>query len=407
MDIFAVGSGPVAQSGQSGGLLIRRPRVQFPSGPPHQHRVLHRVEEVSRALKNGNFTCLFDWTAISGKSLVEWLLEKENPSVRYFTLREILDRAENDPEVEAARRAIPKSPVATKIFAKQSPEGNWEDADSPYLPKYKASYWQIMMLGQLGLDKNDQRVKRACEHVFRFQSEEGGFSSCSRQQALHEHAQMTRRGKALPSPNAYADAKFREHQYSCLTGNVASALTQLGYGDDPRVRKAFTWLTHIQNSDGGWLCPYWRAHARDRHGCFYGTICALEAFSTVDKQNMSAEMRKTVARAAEFMLMHRLFKADHHGYAVINNNWLMLSFPTFYGYNFLRGLDVLTQLGYTRDERLTDAVEALMQKRLSSGRWVLENSPVGRMHANLEVKGKPSKWITLIALRTLKRICNV
>jgi hypothetical protein len=26
--------GPVAQSGQSGGLLIRRSRVQFPSGPP-------------------------------------------------------------------------------------------------------------------------------------------------------------------------------------------------------------------------------------------------------------------------------------------------------------------------------------------------------------------------------------
>ena len=31
--------GPVAQSGQSGGLLIRRPRVQFPSGPPHHTRI--------------------------------------------------------------------------------------------------------------------------------------------------------------------------------------------------------------------------------------------------------------------------------------------------------------------------------------------------------------------------------
>jgi hypothetical protein len=34
----------------------------------------------------------------------------------------------------------------------------------------------------------------------------------------------------------------------------------------------------------------------------------------------------------------------------------------------------------------------------------LDNAPTGRMQANIETVGKPSKWITLNALRILKRL---
>jgi hypothetical protein len=101
--------------------------------------------------------------------------------------------------------------------------------------------------------------------------------------------------------------------------------------------------------------------------------------------------------------MHRLFQADHHDYETINKAWLQLSFPWF-GYDVLRGLEVLTKLGYVKDERLNDAFELLMRKRQRNGAWTLENTPTGRMQANVEVKGQSSKWITLIALRVLKRL---
>ncbi|MEM2935577.1 MAG: hypothetical protein QW231_00170 [Candidatus Bathyarchaeia archaeon] len=78
---------------------------------------------------------------------IDWLLEWSNPSVRYFTLRDILDKSEDDLQVIAARRAIPNSLTVAKIMAKQSPDGYWEEPTSPYLPKYKSSYWQIMTLG--------------------------------------------------------------------------------------------------------------------------------------------------------------------------------------------------------------------------------------------------------------------
>jgi len=338
------------------------------------------------------------------KSRVKWLLEEENPSVRYLTLRDLLDRREDDPELQAAKAAIPISKVVAKIFSKQKSEEYWEEPANPYHPKYKSSYWQIMTLGQLGMDRSDERVRNACEHIFKFQLDEGGFSSYTSELAFKEYEQLSEKGKKLPSPNEWVSSLVFEHQYSCLTGNMAAALIRIGYLNDPRVRKALEWLVKIQNRDGGWLCPYWRAHVKDTHGCFYGTICPLEAFSEVPVENLTNEMKHAIAKGAEFLLMHRLFKADHHNYRVIKQSWLKLGFPWFYGYNILRGLDVLTKLGYVDDKRLSDAVQVLLEKCRQDGRWILESAPTGRMHANIETMDKPSKWITLIALIVLKRL---
>jgi len=347
---------------------------------------------------------MINWLKILKESPIDWLLEKTNPSVQYFTLRDILNKDENDSQVVAAKKAIPKSQVINKILQKQKPEGNWEEPDNPYHPKYKSSYWQIMTLGQLGIDRSDERVRRACEYIFQFQLEEGGFSSHTQATASKECDWLLK--KQLPSRNEWVKSLVFEHQYSCLTGNMAAALIRIGYADDPRVAKALEWLVKIQNKDGGWLCPYWKAHIKDKHGCFYGTICPLEAFSEVKKENLTKEMKETIKKGAEFLLMHRLFKADHHSYKVINQSWLKFSFPWFYGYNILRGLDVLTKLGYAKDERLNDAAEILLQKRQSNGSWILESAPIGRMQTNIEAKGKSSKWITLIALRVLKRLSS-
>ncbi len=48
--------------------------------------------------------------------VLDWLLEKENPSVRYFALRDLVGRAEDDRELKAARRAIMTSPPVQAII---------------------------------------------------------------------------------------------------------------------------------------------------------------------------------------------------------------------------------------------------------------------------------------------------
>jgi hypothetical protein len=348
---------------------------------------------------------MISWPKILNESPIEWLLEESNPSVRYFTMRDILDKPEDSGDVLATEKAISKSVIVEKILGKQNSGGYWEKPYSPYLPKYKSSYWTVMVLARLGMDRTNQKVRKACEFLFRYQHDEGGFSTETPATASKEYEYRRKKGKELPSKKEFESSHIYENQLSCLTGNMAAALLRIGYTDDARVKKAIGWLVRIQNNDGGWLCPYWKAHAKDKHGCFMGTICPMEAFSELPRYNLTEEIKKAISNGAEFLLIHRLFKAEHHNFNIINQSWLELSFPWF-GYNILRSLDILTKLGYERDERMNDAIEILLQKRKTNGTWILENSPTGRMQANLETKGQPSKWITLIALRVLKRVAS-
>jgi len=78
---------------------------------------------------------------------------------------------------------------------------------------------------------------------------------------------------------------------------------------------------------------------------------------------------------------------------------------------------LITTLGFADDRRLAPALKILKDKRRPDGTWSLD-----RVHPDLgpgagfsffvkkvkpftlEAPGKPSKWITLTALRVLKRV---
>jgi hypothetical protein len=65
-------------------------------------------------------------------------------------------------------------------------------------------------------------------------------------------------------------------------------------------------------------------------------------------------------------------------------------------------LGILTKLGYI-DKRMQEAMDLVVSKQDERGRWNLENTFNGRFQVNIEQKGKPSKWITLNAVRVLRR----
>ncbi len=344
--------------------------------------------------------------SIFDENLRNWLLEPENPSIRYLTLRNLLDCKDNDPRVLEAKSTISSSNEISRIFSKQSLEGYWEDPDNPYLPKYRSTYWQIMILSQLGLDRSHERIEKACEFISRFQLEDGGFTTDSPKTATERYRwkkrQLLKKGKSPPALGLFVANTIKEGELSCLTGNIATALIRLGY-NDKHVKDSLDWLIEVQNKDGGWLCPYWKAHIRDKHGCFMGTIPSLDALSHLPPSMATTETEEAARKGAEFLLIHRLFKADHHGFNIINETWLRLGFPSFF-YDILRGLEVVTRLGYARDIRIDDALQILLSKRGSDGRWVLESTPSGRMHIDLERKGEPSKWVTLRVLNVFRGI---
>jgi hypothetical protein len=79
-----------------------------------------------------------------------------------------------------------------------------------------------------------------------------------------------------------------------------------------------------------------------------------------------------------------------------------LAFPSQWHFDILRGLDYFRASGAGWDERLSDALRLIEKKRTAEGTWLLESVYPGKMHFSMEVKGRPSRWNSLRALRVLR-----
>ncbi|EQD72336.1 hypothetical protein B1B_03819, partial [mine drainage metagenome] len=191
----------------------------------------------------------------------------------------------------------------------------------------------------------------------------------------------------------------------CAVGNTARMLSQFGYREDPRVGRLYRWILEDQREDGGWNCGPGLPGSLDAWE-------PLSALAVVAKPKRSAAMDRAVERGAEFYLSRRLFReGSHYG------PWFRCHYPRHYFYDLLVGLDILSQLGFGGDRRLRPALKWLTDKRRSDGTWVIDRlhpdvSPPSAFHAPLRRKEpfflepprKPSKMITLTALRILKRV---
>lgn len=320
----------------------------------------------------------------------EWLLEKNNPSVRYFTLHDLLEKSDTNPEVREAQQDIMKTGVVPAILEKQKNEGYWEDPERFYLAKYKGTVWQLMILAELGADGNDVRVRRACEFILsRSQDLEGG-------------------GFAYSSSVKKGGGRHSE-VVPCLTGNLVWTLIRLGYLKDVRLQRGIDWITDYQRFDDriaeapkGEPYDRLRTGCFSKHSCHMGAVKALKALAEIPENKQTTAVKKTIEKGAEYFFLHHVFKSSHNLDRVPKPGWLRFGFPLMYQTDALEILGILTKLGY-KEKRMQEAIDIVVSKQDTHGRWKLENTFNGRYQVNIEKKEETSKWITLHALRVLKR----
>lgn len=329
-----------------------------------------------------------DWKSVLKADPTDWLLEEENPSVRYFTLSQILGKPQNNSEVQTAKKEIMLTGVVAKILDKQHDGGYWEAPEKFYTAKYKGTVWQLIILAELCADGQDERVKKACEFILENSQEHksGGFSAW-----LSVRVGGGRYSGVLP----------------CLTGNMVWSLIRLGFLDDPRVQRGIEWIVKYQRFDDGEayppkIWPYEKAiSCFGKHSCHMGVVKALKALAEIPAEKRSAGVVDTIERGVEYMLKHHIYKRSHNLSKVSKPGWLRLGFPLMYQTDVLEILGILTSLGY-KDSRMQEAVDLVLSKQDENGRWTLENTFNGRFQTSIEQKGNSSKWVTLNALKSLK-----
>jgi hypothetical protein len=319
----------------------------------------------------------------------DWLLEESDPSVRYFALKDLLNMPEEDQAVKDARQNIMQRGMVPDILAKQREPGYLKTYPGFYTRKYDGLVWTLILLAELGATANDQ-IREQLGYLLAHSQEtgDGGFS-------MHEAVKTGggRISEVIP----------------CLTGNMVWSLIRLGYLDDPGVQKGIGWLTGFMCfNDGAETEPQVPPYDHyepcwGRHTCHMGVVKALKALGAVPEEKRTAEINGTIQKAAAFMLIHHIYRRSHDLNRTGKPGWLKFGFPLMYQTDALEILDILTAL-HIKDSRMDDAVRIVIEKQDDMGRWKLENTyNSDRLLIPFGQGNEPSKWITLRAMRVLKR----
>jgi hypothetical protein len=332
------------------------------------------------------------WPVLRPGAPVTWLLEEQNPAVRWATLIGLLGRAPDDAEVVAARQRILHMPAVQRILDAQWPEGYWVHPGVGYSPKYKATVWQIIFLAQVGVP-HCPAMERAAEYVL-------------------DNSRLG--GGNVPGTDT-PEARFTAHQgedgaFLCLNGNLLRALTWFGYAEDARLRDTRKALA-AQIERDQFRC---RLNARTASGrrpkrardglpCAWGTIKALAGLLASPAEERSPGEQRAIDTGVHGLLSHDVAQADYPTAGAVSHLWFRLGFPLGYASDLVELLEVLVPAGAGSDPRLGPAVDRVLSMRDDEGCWTLGWAPPN-CWASFGTVGRPSKWATLRALRMLKNL---
>ncbi len=305
-------------------------------------------------------------------AVVDWLLDSD-PAVRWQALRDLTDAPPD--EVAAERRRVAVEGWGARLLACRDEDGQWEggacfpagfSGDFSDGQPWTSTYPSMALLRELGVDPDAEVVREAVALV---------SDNCR-----WEHA-----GQPF----------FCGEVEPCINGRTAALGAYFGVDVGDVVAR----LVGEQLADGGWNCEAENGSVRSS---FHTTICVLEGLLEHERATGgSAESVAARRSGEEYLLARRLYRRLSTG-EVVDPEWTLFSFPTWWHYDVLRALDYFRAAGDAPDPRMADAVDLVRAAEQPDGRWLLQNTHRGAVHVVMEEgDGAPSRWNTLRARRVL------
>jgi hypothetical protein len=139
---------------------------------------------------------------------------------------------------------------------------------------------------------------------------------------------------------------------------------------------------------------------------FATTINVLEGLLEYERATGGTpESREARKSGEEYLLERKLFRPLRTSESA-DEQFLSFLHPNRWRYDVLRALDYFRSaaaLGVAPDPRLGEAVGHVRSRRLEDGSWPLDWSLRGRVWFDVDDgAGKPSRWVTLRAMRVVR-----
>lgn len=295
--------------------------------------------------------------------VIDWLLDSD-PALRWQVLRDLTDAPAE--EVAGERARVAHEGWGAELLAAQGADGRW--SGGTFFPEWISTEATLRLLYGFGLDPAADEARRAIAPV-------------------HESA----RWEYDPTMR-YFDGEVEP----CINGRTVAVGSY--FGQD--VRGIVDRLLTEQMADGGWNCEQERGSTR---GSFDTTINVLEGLLEFERSTgPDPDVAAARLRGEEYLLERHLFRRLSDG-QVAQTRWLDLGFPNGWYYDVARALDHLRRARTEPDERMAEALDVLASKRDAQGRWPLDHAYHPTLLVDLgETEGRPSRWLTLRALRVLR-----
>jgi len=256
---------------------------------------------------------------------LKWLLDSD-PAIRWQAMRDLTGGTPN--AIAAERSRVATEGWGAQLLARQSPNaGDWGGGAKWDL----ITLWSLVVLKDLGLDPGSEQARKMIDRVDKWLV----FKPLNNRPFLY--------GETEP----------------CINGRILAIGTYFKEANDALANQ----LLDEQLEDGGWNCEA----PKSRRSSFHTTICVLEGLLEYERAGRgSAAVIKARKRAEDYLLERRMFRTLRTG-EVIDKRWLRFSFPTFWHYDVLRGLDYLRNAGFKPDSRVGAAIEVVMERRHQNG----------------------------------------
>ncbi|MCB9244843.1 MAG: hypothetical protein H6606_00305 [Flavobacteriales bacterium] len=305
---------------------------------------------------------------MADNKLVEWLL-KGDVSIQYQTFCDLLGEDRFDLQERIAIEGW-----GSQFLSRRKPEGHW--GEGFYKHKWISTHYTLLDLRNLTLSREDPLAQQSIDQVLHtLKADDGGI-------------------QLGPSTSQRSDV--------CVNGMF---LNYASYFNAPEgeLRSVVDMLLLEVMPDGGFNCRTTRSGAR--HSSLHSTLSVLEGLFEFQKAGFdyrSEEITDAIERAEEFILLHRLYLSDRTG-AIIHKDFLKFAYPCRWKYDVLRAMDYFQYRGKDWDDRMSDALDLILNKRNENGTWNMQAAHPGEVHFVMERAGQPSRINTLRALRVLER----
>ena len=307
-------------------------------------------------------------------TVIQWLLQDDDPSMQWRTLRELLDAGIDLPEVRQARSAIDESTAVRGLLERMHPDGYWLQknprtkvniGDDVLYGSFATTHFCLAYLAELGLDRSHIQVEKAADRYLGLQKSDGDWLN----------------------------------HYSCLFSYNVRTYVLLGYRKDARVERSIELMLQTVRDDGGYLCDWHEGKYKTRQvkSCIRGSVKCLLAFAELPEYWDHPRCRQLVEY---FLNRGGIYRSTQPG-ILVNDDMQRFSFPIIWRANLWEILYALSKMGYGNDERLQNAWNALESRADGMGRYNLDWTPT-QCPWKVGKRGEANKWITFYVMKAEK-----